>query len=348
MQARKLLDDLIGYLLAKPFWTEAVCSHSRHYYDVSKPDDLHQCVLWPALPQGRDGLHSQIICNLTATRFEGPDGTIGIVEAFKDITDIKRVQEEIQSERDRLHRILFHQFENVGIVNDQYQLEYQNELLKEQTGGEENCLCYAVLRDRQQPCDDCLMQQAITTDKIQRFEFDIHAGRSFQHTYTPFTDNDGQKKALVSQRDITKRRTSTAAAIRSEHLAAIGELAAGVAHEINNPVNGIINYGQMMVNKTDTDNFLNNISQRIIKEGERIAVIVKSLLSFARQDSEKKDLVRINDLIEDSLTLTRAQLRKDGILLSLDLDEDTTPFPASMPRASFKICRPTIPLRAIR
>ena len=108
---------------------------------------------------------SVIICNLTATRFEGPDGIVGIVEAFKDITELKRVQNEIQSERDRLHRILFHQFENIGIVNGGFELEYQNELLKQQTGGKNPCLCYEVLRDRMEPCDDCLMQKALATGK---------------------------------------------------------------------------------------------------------------------------------------------------------------------------------------
>ncbi|BBO68300.1 hypothetical protein DSCA_22300 [Desulfosarcina alkanivorans] len=272
---------------------------------------------------------SSLTCILTATRFDDPRGDVaGIVESFKDVTELKKTQMFLESERDRLHRILFHQFENVGIVNAEYKLEYQNELLKGHTGGKAGGFCYQVFRDRNQPCEICLMRKALSTGKIQRFEFDTRAGRSFQHTYTPFIDNDGQGKAVVSQRNITEHKASMAAAIRSEHLAAIGELAAGVAHEINNPINGIINYAQMMVNKTDTDDMLNTVSRRIIKEGDRIAVIVKTLLSFARRDSEKKDRVRIHDLIEDSLTLTRAQLRKDGVHLKLDLDDTLVPIPA--------------------
>ena len=268
---------------------------------------------------------STIICNLTATRFEGPGGIVGIVEAFKDITELKRIQEEIQSERDRLHRILFHQFENVGIVNANYQLEYQNELLKQQTGGQTMCICHDVLRDQRQPCEDCLMQKAIATGKIQRFEFDTAGGKSYQHTYTPFVDNDGEKKAVLSQRDITARKASVATAMRSEHLAALGELAAGVAHEINNPINGIINYAQMMVNKTKAGDKLNEISSRIIGEGDRIAAIVASLLSFSRRESEKRSSVSVKELLDESLTLTGAQLRKDGIILSINIDDHLLP-----------------------
>ncbi len=269
---------------------------------------------------------SPINCILTATRFEGPDGGIeGVVEAFKDVTELKQSQQDLESERDRLHRILFHQFESTGIVNDSYVLEYQNERLKGKTGGQEGCLCYRVLCDFDAPCKDCWMQKALTTLKIQRFEFDASNGRSFQHTYTPFIDVNGQRKAVVSQRDITERKTSMAAAIRSEHLSALGELAAGVAHEINNPVNGIINYGQMLVHQTKDDDAVNNISHRIIHEGDRIAVIVESLLSFARRGKEKREAVRIDKLVEDALTLTRAQLRKDGIQLVEDLDKNLLP-----------------------
>ncbi|GAB6906769.1 putative Histidine kinase [Desulfosarcina cetonica] len=272
---------------------------------------------------------SPLECILTATRYEESNGHVaGIVESFKDVTELKSVQQVLESERDRLHRILFHQFESVGIINVDFELEYQNDLLKRQTDGLQTCYCYRVFRNMDAPCADCLMRKALVTGTIQRFEFDTRDGKSFEHTYTPFLGQDGGKKAVVSQRDITQRKASIAAALRSEHLAAIGELAAGVAHEINNPITGIINYGQLIVNKTNEGDPLNNISHRIIKEGDRIAAIVKSLLSFARQDNEGKKLVHMKEVIDDSLTLTRAQLRKDGIELVLELDDNLVPFPA--------------------
>jgi PAS domain S-box-containing protein len=277
--------------------------------------------------KGSDG--ATIDCILTATRFEDRHGHVaGIVESFRDVSELKKTQKVLESERDKLHRILFHQLESVGIVNARFELEYQNELLRGETNCRTGCRCYKLFRGLDAPCPDCYMQKAVATGKIQRFEFDTRDGQSFEHTYTPFIDNDGSHKAVVSRRDITERKASVEAAIRSEHLAAIGELAAGVAHEINNPINGIINYGQMLVNRTQDDDLLSDVSRRVIKEGDRIAAIVKTLLSFARRESETNELVKIPDVIEDSLTLTRAQLRKDGIHLSVNLADNLVPVPA--------------------
>lgn len=268
---------------------------------------------------------SPLICNLTVTPFEKSDGTKGVVEAFKDISELKRIQNAIRSERDLLHRILFHQFENIGIINEQYLLEYQNQLLKKMTQGTKRCHCYEIFRDKTLPCDECFMLKAVASEKIQRFEFDTNAGKSFEHTYTPFVDNNGQHKVLVSRRDITEKRTSQAAVISAERMAALGELAAGVAHEINNPINGIINYGQILANRAQPGSDIQELSQRIINEGDRIAAIVMSLLSFARRDTETCKPVNIKALLDELLYLTAVQLKKDGITLSVTMADNLQP-----------------------
>jgi PAS domain S-box-containing protein len=263
---------------------------------------------------------TEIPCILRSTPFSSPDGeTIGIVESFQDITDLKAIQEELRSERDKLHRILFHQLEGVGIVNTEWDMEYRNEAFASMLKGATGRKCYQVYRQRKSPCSHCYMQNAIATGTIQRCEFDASDGKSYEHTYTPFVDTDNRLKAVVSVRDITERKASTLAAVSSDRLAALGELAAGVAHEINNPVNGIINYAQIFVNKFQKEDLIRDISGRIVKEGDRIARIVESLLSFARQEAEERSVVALEEILDDSLTLTAAQLRKDGISIEVDV-----------------------------
>jgi PAS domain S-box-containing protein len=119
--------------------------------------------------------------------------------------------------------------------------------------------------------------------------------------------------------DITEQKHAEAESIRAGQLASIGELAAGVAHEINNPVNGIINYAQILADKTIQGGLQNNAAIEIMKEGERIAGIVRSLLSFARYDNDKKHSVSIGDILSESLSVINAQLQRERIHLKMNI-----------------------------
>jgi C4-dicarboxylate-specific signal transduction histidine kinase len=123
------------------------------------------------------------------------------------------------------------------------------------------------------------------------------------------------------EREITERKRVEAESIHTSHLVALGELSAGVAHEINNPINGIINYAQILANKSPQGSREKDIACRVIKESDRIAGIVSCLLSFSRTVNTAKEHVHILDIMSDSLALTQAQIRNDGIDLNIDIPE---------------------------
>ncbi|NLZ17961.1 MAG: PAS domain S-box protein [Desulfobulbaceae bacterium] len=126
---------------------------------------------------------------------------------------------------------------------------------------------------------------------------------------------------LVS--DISEKMMLQAEAIQAAHLASLGELVAGVAHEINNPITGIINYGQILSNEGRPDSLEKDIGKRIIKEGERVGRIVKSLLFYARHDrQETKTFISIPTILHESIILSQAQIRKEAIELEISLPDD--------------------------
>jgi len=128
----------------------------------------------------------------------------------------------------------------------------------------------------------------------------------------------------ITCEDITQKMALQAEALRMSRLASIGELAAGVAHEINNPVNGIINCAEMLINKRDRTG-IKKISAMIIEEGERIAHIVRSLLSFSMPQDEEKIPVKINEILNNTLTLIKVSVSKDDIKLIINIPEDLPP-----------------------
>jgi two-component system NtrC family sensor kinase len=110
--------------------------------------------------------------------------------------------------------------------------------------------------------------------------------------------------------------------MQADRLSTIGELAAGVAHEINNPINGIINYAQMLIDQTQGPGGENDIPQRIIKEGERIASIVNNLIKFSKDRRENLRPIPIQTPLDGVLDLVGTQMQKDGIRISVKLPPD--------------------------
>jgi signal transduction histidine kinase len=119
--------------------------------------------------------------------------------------------------------------------------------------------------------------------------------------------------------DITEQKRAEAETIKTSQLVLLGELAAGVAHEVNNPINGIINYSQILANKSSSGSEEHKIARRIIKESNRVAGIVRGLLSFAHSNKEEKHPVQLHEIMADSLSLVKTQLENNGITLMIDI-----------------------------
>ncbi len=129
------------------------------------------------------------------------------------------------------------------------------------------------------------------------------------------------QSSIMICRDITEKKMLRAEAARTGQLASIGELAAGVAHEINNPINGIINCAQLLIDD-DVPDSETELYKKIRQEGRRISMIVRNLLSFAGGHQETAVLIQINSLISDSLSLSGTQIREDGIELNVEIPPD--------------------------
>jgi PAS domain S-box-containing protein len=107
---------------------------------------------------------------------------------------------------------------------------------------------------------------------------------------------------------------------QAQKLESIGTLASGIAHEINNPLTGIINYAQLIADRSG-DEALREFAQGIVNEGNRVAAIVRNLLAFSRQQKESHSPARIGDIASATLSLIGASLRKDGIEVVSDVPD---------------------------
>lgn len=145
----------------------------------------------------------------------------------------------------------------------------------------------------------------------------------YQLTISPVSGQDDKvRKILLVARELTSYEMRKADSLRTAQLAAIGELAAGVAHEVNNPITGIINFAQLLLDDSEKGSLQAELLERIVSEGERIALITRNLLSFARESENDIEPVDIQQVIRDSLSLIEHQFTKDGIRIKTEYSEE--------------------------
>jgi len=153
--------------------------------------------------------------------------------------------------------------------------------------------------------------------------------RPISLTFTPLSAG-GEEMMIMSVRDLTVRKKLEAEReemqrqlYQSSKLASIGELSAGVAHEINNPLNGVINFAQLLKDEErPRSEFEQQMIDGIIDESDRIAQIVRGLLTFARADTHELRPVHLGEAIKTSIALFGRQFEKDDITVEIDLEPD--------------------------
>lgn len=151
---------------------------------------------------------------------------------------------------------------------------------------------------------------------------------------------DKERLIIIIMRDLSARRQIEAEReemqrqlFETSKLASIGELSAGVAHEINNPLNGIINFAQLLKDEdVERSEFERQMIEGIIDEGGRIASIVRGLLTFARHDMHEMRRVDLAEPIKSSLALFGRQFHTDDITVEIDVPDRLLPLRADESR----------------
>ncbi|HKY30964.1 MAG TPA: PAS domain S-box protein [Candidatus Polarisedimenticolia bacterium] len=112
--------------------------------------------------------------------------------------------------------------------------------------------------------------------------------------------------------------------IQAEKLSALGELISGVAHELNNPLTGVMGYAQLLMGSDASPEIKRNL-ERIGKEATRCQKIVQNLLAFARRHHPERTIADLNEVVRSTLDLRAYQLKVDNVEVIVELEEDLPP-----------------------
>jgi two-component system NtrC family sensor kinase len=124
------------------------------------------------------------------------------------------------------------------------------------------------------------------------------------------------------EESMTKLKSTQAKLVQTEKLSAMGELISGVAHELNNPLTGIMGYAQLLLETIQDEKQLRSL-EKINTAALRCKQIIQNLLRFSRDHKPHKQRLDVNAVIRNLAELKRYQLQLDGVRLDLRLAENT-------------------------
>jgi len=286
---------------------------------------------------GKSG--NRVPVNITTSPLRSSDNKIiGIVENFRDLTKHKGLWGKLREEKNKAHQYLNIAGVIIVAINEKGVVSLINK---------KGCavLGYEEAEIIGKNWYDLFVPEDVREERKKKFK-KVMAGEEAEaedyeniiitksgeeriiawHNSTLVDEEGHIIGTLSSGEDITKRKQTEEEMIRTEKLVSVGQLAASVVHEVNNPLAGIMIYVKLFLKKYKNNTLQTESTEgqllKMEKELDRTTRIIRNLLDFARQSEPSMNLVEVNKVIDAALFLVGNQINLENVRLEKNLDPD--------------------------
>jgi len=316
-----LREELIGVGRPHPYWPPEQYEEIDRNFQKTVAADFKDVEL---TFMRKNGERFPVIVSPSAVK-DKHGNIISYFASVKDITERKQAEEDIRESEARYRELLDTAMDGFWLLDTQGHLLEVNQTYCHMSGySEQELLAMSIidLEATENAANTANHIQRVLEQGYDRFEtrhrrkdgslFDIEASVQYR-------DVEGGRM-VVFMRDITERKQAEVENLRlrekaemSSRLAAIGEMAAGIAHEINNPLTGVIGFSELLADRQDLPADVQEELKIISGGGNRVKDIVRRMLTFARQNKPVKASANINELIDNTLEIRSYVLRTANI-----------------------------------
>jgi two-component system, NtrC family, sensor kinase len=254
------------------------------------------------------------------------------------VEQLKTSNQELEKKRKEIQALLDGITDLMVVLSEDLKIQRVNHVFQQWFPGVDPIgrYCHEVFRGNSDRCEDCPALRALDLDEIVK-DHSFHKVddqfRHFEIIASPLkTSPTGERSVLLLKRDVTLEKEFQAKFYQAEKMATIGALAAGVAHEINNPLTAISGFAEGLQRKVNRIERLVDLeiaedfreyTETIIKECLRCRDIVQTLLTFSRPVASSLNPVNLNRCVNDTLFILKHHFKEHHkISVKTDLKPD--------------------------